>query len=399
MLNSALIRRPGITDGRYDIGRVLDTVLFYQHVHLVLDLQFLDGLADSLGIAQLRRLLALPHVTSDLISPEMCGVHTDRSSGLETLEPVYIYTHGQKVRSRSKRLEALQEILSRRDSLSEVKVADLERMFRRSHSTQYVKLLGDPIEMRGVYDSLLDDPQTVRLAIARIAARHGFDVSEKLADFEFEFIRDGVRYIPSSEGWEKLFGYGRVPPEFGWAGILNHLHEYAVDLRIAATNSSDIILSEDTSEFALKRMDLALRRAVTGSESIMQFQESAFEGRGLGEAVNHGDVSVGKAIDLIERSGDVRAWLGSSSPSSTIVGEYVRAMSERAAMDGVAPSLLRFFGFSGAGAALGAAWSGPLGALAGLGVSAFDQFVVGKLANGWRPSTFVNRVKRVLRSS
>jgi hypothetical protein len=165
MFESPLVRRPGLHEGKYDIGRVLDAALYYSRVHLILDLQFLSGLVCKLGVQGLEDLLSLPHVSADLLAPEMCGINTDSSAGYERHKPVYIRYHGQKPRDDSGGFAAMHEFLQGQPKLQTLRLLEIEQALKRCRVRTYLSLLPDEAATHSLLKSLISDRETTTRAL------------------------------------------------------------------------------------------------------------------------------------------------------------------------------------------------------------------------------------------
>src|SRR4051794_34947428 len=84
MFESILIRRHGVGDKSVDVGTLAETLLFYQHVHIVADSSLLSDLLKTIGVDNVLRLLNSNIITLTYV-PDTLGVLTTTSPvGLQT---------------------------------------------------------------------------------------------------------------------------------------------------------------------------------------------------------------------------------------------------------------------------------------------------------------------------
>ena len=94
MFEVATVRRLGQPGSEIlDVGRLLDSALFYGRVHIFMDLAFLQSLIRSIGYEGATSLLAHPAFSASF-TPETQGVQNN-NAGLKVYSPV-AFTAGEQ---------------------------------------------------------------------------------------------------------------------------------------------------------------------------------------------------------------------------------------------------------------------------------------------------------------
>lgn len=190
----------------------------------------------------------------------------------------------------------------------------------------------------------------------------------------------------------------REGSEVTWANVLASIHEYMIDSILAQRRSSDIIGTDEISDFAVMRNDLALTRADRSRDGIRHFEWLTLEEAGaFADAYNEGSIDFDTALRHIDKSDKFRHWLEGLPPSADIVSEYNAALAREGVFEGTVPSVARFAFFTSAGVAADVALTGGIGTAAGIGLALFDSLLVQKVVRGWRPNVFVRNSKQLLR--
>jgi hypothetical protein len=87
------------------------------------------------------------------------------------------------------------------------------------------------------------------------------------------------------------------------------------------------------------------------------------------------------------------------NPNQDLVKAYFRESTTSTWIDKLPVKAARWSLFTGAGVVLDLAGAGGVGTLAGVAVSAFNDFVLEKLARGWKPNQFIEGpLKKFVRS-
>jgi hypothetical protein len=113
-------------------------------------------------------------------------------------------------------------------------------------------------------------------------------------------------------------------------------------------------------------------------------------GKSIREAINDGSRSFSDLIEVVVKARKFREWLDGEPDDADLLEAYYREVTRDSWIDQLPGKTVKWAIFGAASTALAVAGI-PVGAsaLAGLGLSAFDDFVVDKILKGWRPDQFI----------
>lgn len=393
MLELSMIHRPGILGGRQNLGRILETMLYYDRVHLMMSAQLFTGLWDALGPDDLDALLRHPTITSTL-TPEMLAIHNETGAAMTIHRPVAIKIAGRAGKAIHDKddvgtLVQMLEGLPNRPGGTRAQVNKLVKLTRTS---RYAKILGGAIESRERLVSLARDQDTLKLFVRGWALSNGQSVNElALQHAQISLIELGEEFtIISTVPLDKMVS-GWSPTE-NWGNILGSVQDYAVDLFLSNAYGADIVTAPEISEIASARVDLSLQRARRNQDKISAFEEMVFDGaHGFADAFNDGLITFAEALRVIDQSRRFRTWTRGLAPDADLIAEYHRAVTKETILKSLPASVARFAIFNGAGMLADAVAPGT-----GLIASAIDTFIVERIIGGWKPNIFVRNVQKTL---
>lgn len=396
MLELAMIHRPGILDGRLNLGRILETMLYYDRVHLMMNAQTFTSLWDTLGPDDLGVLLG-HHTITTTLTPQTLGIQSEVGSALTTHRPVAIKLSGREGKIIHDKDDAgtLVQMLERLPNRPGGTWAQVNKLLKLTKASRYAKMLGGEVESRQRLVSLARDQDTLKLFVRGWAIANGQPINEQaLQHAEISLIEFGERFAISSTVSLEQMVAGWNPLET-WATILASIQDYAVDLYLSNAHSADIVTAPEISEVASARVDLSLQRGAQSSTQISAFEEMVFgNAHGFADAINDGLISFSEALKVIDQSRRFRTWAKGLSPDANIISEYHRAITKDTVAQKLPFSIARFAFFNSVGMAADAAAPG-----AGLISSAIDTFIVERIAGGWRPNIFVRNMQKTLKKA
>jgi hypothetical protein len=186
--------------------------------------------------------------------------------------------------------------------------------------------------------------------------------------------------------------YKRLNPDssFERATILVGIFEALADLRFSAGFCSELAVSVATSAIAEIKLAQLLRQRHSSHEQLRLFQEWTLkDGRAIRDAVNNGHRSFDDILRLVESAQKFKDWLAKQPDAVEVRQEYLREISRIDWADKLPAKTLRWLLFSAIGGALGFITTPAAGVFTGTGLNAIDEFIVDKLAKGWKPNQFV----------
>lgn len=391
MFERASIINPKLANTEFDVGRILEAMLYYSHIDFIVDARSFNGLLNTIGFQRMDTLLSHPSLNVK-ITPEMPAVMNNTNGGITAHRPVYLISSGreEKLISAKDTVGSLLFMAQKRHQISKKEVKSIVKKFG---DVRFGKILGENPEKSDVFHSMISDSATMRAFLSAYAIRHGlaFD-TQKMAKLQVEIqkVPDGYVIFNSVSLKEIVPGLEKD----GWDNILPFINDYRMDLYFSQVRSADILTDEVGAMIASDRLDLSINRALRTDAEKTAFEQFAFgQARPFGEAFNNGTITLAEALKVIDETAKFRSWLTGLPPDASIIEEFHKAVNRETILDRLPGRSARFSFFTGAGIAADLMATGGLGTAVGLGLSAFDTFVVDGLAKGWRPNSFVGKIK------
>lgn len=365
-----------------------------------MDFQLFVSLWMSLGPDNLSTLLRHETITSTL-TPEFAAVHNQTTNGVITHKAIIGKLAGSEsagvLKSRDVAGVFMQALGNNGHPVSRSR---MNAVLSLTKATTFKSLLGDLTTNERIFQSLISDSDTLKMFIESWSTTPGLTLNRdalSAADIRLVEMGEGEVVIMSSVPLEFIVRSDAEP--MGWGSLLATVQDYGIDLHLSESLGADIITTEQVGEAAHHRVDLSLQRAFTNQARISAFQQFAFDdAKPFADAVNTGAISFREALRIVDQSRKFRDWVRDLPPSADLIQEYHHAIARETPLGSLPGSVSRFSFFTGAGVLADVATGGSgVGTAVGLGLSAFDSFVVDRLARGWRPNVFVENLERKLR--
>lgn len=397
MLEAAIIHAPTVSDGRLDVGRILEAMLYYDRVHIIINAAFFLDLLKQLSVSDIISLLGHPGVTATF-TPEFTGIRTQTKYGLTTYAPVALRITGRygEIIPDHDDVGSILYVAKNNATLPQLTRADITKIIKITKKSRYSKILGSEFRQRARFSALARDPQTLKLFLKGIIESQDKEIdTRKLAQMTIQTYESaGETLILSNLAPHEVTNNWRG--ELDWNTVLQRVHEYSIEAYLSSNYSADIVTTEEVERVAAQRFDLTIERARRNSNQISAFEEMVFEEtHSFSKAFNDGVITLKESLNLIDQSRRFRTWTRSLPPDANIIAEYNRAITRETVLKHFPLNVLRFVLFNSAGKLA------DLGIMpgAGLGLSAFDTFVLDRLIAGWRPNVFVRTIQRRIESA
>ena len=172
--------------------------------------------------------------------------------------------------------------------------------------------------------------------------------------------------------------------------ILAYVFDVDADLYLASSYSSEIATSAINSEILSLRMERYLQQRLKNSNEIAKFQDFTFvNSKAIRESINGGEHDFRDIKALLDNAKRFRHWLHNQDFNVDLTREYYREVTANSWIDALPSKVTRWAIFTGLGVMLDAAGANGIGTVAGLGLSVADAFILDRLIKGWKPSQFV----------
>lgn len=400
MLELATVHRLTAGSGDYDVRGLLDAGLYYGSIRVILDDFDLLELIDKIGIENLIILASSNTYSVEIVNGfyGTTGMVDDRRRKVFLPQQAHIDATRDPLAARDP-ASVLHRHLNIPGKESRGSVGDVDRLLARAELTNYPKLLGSEYETNDLWISLVQDQDVLREAISLSARALGFEVEQDLLRTA---KLNSFKSKNAATFWSDIDLEEIVPPigerRFLIDNAFGAIAQYRTDLILSERLGGDYISTQSESQFAANRVNAALSRAVEAREQVDCFHRIAFDGGpSVGAAFADGKLSFGEALKIVEEASRFKKWIHGLPAESDLAAEYCRKISEAPLLDRFPGREIRLLTMTGIGAGVGALVAGPAGALAGLGLGVFDEYLVGRLVKGWRPHEFIARLQKKLR--
>lgn len=391
---------PGIVDGELDVGRILESMLYYGRIDALVDGRVFPSLWQRLGPQGTRDLLTHPSLRVQ-ITAETPIIYNSTRNGVRTHAPLFMSAAGRDERRKfdphKDIAQSLHQLINNRNATP---LAAVKKLVSDLPQTSFSKLLARVPTRGDLFESLISDSLSMQVFLKAFARSRGLAVNDDLLNgLRVTSIKTPDGFLIADNIDLNRIVSGSEPLD-GWDQVLPLVHDYAHDLHFSQAYSADVITNEANSYIASQRIDLSIKRAMQVDDAKSSFEEFAFnEARPFREAFNAGELSLSEALGVIDKTAKFREWLNTLPPSADIIKEYHLAVNRETILGKLPGRGTRFAVFTGAGVALDIVATGGLGTAAAVSLSAFDSFVLDGLLKGWRPNHFVSTVKKAISSA
>jgi hypothetical protein len=385
MLDRICIGRQRIltADDPIDLGALAEALLFYGEVRVVADAGILMQLIRELAPGALQALLREGLLKLTYMDGNYAIASQNAGTPFELMQPLSFRSDAV-----SFDVVADREFARRTDSDSK------SRKIRRNISP-FVDLQAWD---QSVVDAAMADLRSsdfVSSAVKSMVSAIAPDVPA-LTDTHFEITDTGdgfavatnIDFQAINRANNHIIVSGEAP--FTPAYMLTYLIECEAQLHRSAEYDAEIATDPLTSEVLSLKCDEVIFKASSSQQNIHQFQDRLLHGKSIRESINDRSRSFSDLIEVIVKARKFREWLDGEPDNADLLDAYYQEVTKDSWIAQLPGKTVKWAIFGAATTALAVAGI-PVeeSALAGLGLSAFDDFVVNKILKGWRPDQFV----------
>lgn len=172
------------------------------------------------------------------------------------------------------------------------------------------------------------------------------------------------------------------------ANFLSAVLDSHADLVLSAHYGGDFVTSAEASSLVQLRNRFALKSTQRSKSEQLNFVELTLPNMPtVAEAIDGGEVSFSKFMEMLSRSRRFKSWLHGLNPDKGLVREYLDASIAPDWIETKTAKVIRY--------TLGIA-AEALDSRLGSAVGLADSFLLDKLATGWRPNHFIDKHLRPL---
>ncbi len=380
-----------------NLGAIAESLLFYQNVHLVLDIGGFRTLAQVENGALLDEIASIPSLTLTFC-PTFLATMTDDKGGVAT----HSYFQGTMVGVKG-RPKTSKPILSdlffdvvQRDWKSKRRLKNIEKkatnadIFSFPNAGTVTGQALDDIRNSDFFKFSATEVLTHFVGSEAVPSEFRFRAIEVTGGF---FIETDLDFAHLSKTYQRRFGLSeneKITPALLACGALEARGLLAASARygaefVAAPRHSEILKRQ------IKGLRFPRERSV---EEISDFQEINLGSQcDIRTYIGNSSGRFREFLPILAKATKFRHWLAGVNPDEGLLRAYQNEILEKSLIERLPAKILRFAMFTG----LGEIVAGQAGAAAGVAAGAIDSFLVDKIFKGWKPNHFVdNQLKKFL---
>lgn len=390
MFDQVLIRNCNVGENLIDAGLIAETLIFYDKVHILFDHGTLVSSLRSIGLDNILYLLNNRIVSASFLLGNF-ATYTEAKNQIPVHRFINFSLHkhadGRKAKKEDGIYTAFDAVYgnSRQTRMSAEKF--MERLsFRQPGSFSSIpdQATSDLNDSQYVTDAI---EMALRRLVPSYSLPHGWYFQIVRTEQGF-FVSTNLDYDQINAEYHKL-----VSPKhstIGSAFLVSHILSARGDMCFAADYMSELVTNPVSSDLIRAKFGAILQRRLRSSEAISAFQDMRLSNtRALREAINSGERSFDEFLKLLDKAHKFKEWLRVQNPDENLLKAYIEESFRETVFDRLPSKAIRFAVFSLAGIGAEAIAPSGIGIAAGLGIGAFDSFLLDKLIGGWRPSHFV----------
>ena len=174
-------------------------------------------------------------------------------------------------------------------------------------------------------------------------------------------------------------------------GLILNIQETRGDMHMAAALGGEIATTPIQARLLKLKFNDIYQKSLKSSDGLFKFNDFILDsGYAIREAINSGERNFKDLLELMVKASKFKDWLKNIEDDKNILKEYHNAVTKETWAEKLPGKTLRWVIFTGLGFAVEMAGGGGVGTVAGLGISAGDNFLLDKFIKGWKPSVFVD---------
>ena len=377
--------------GRYDVGWLAESILFYGKTTLILEPHTLVRLLNTIELADLDYLRAAGHVEC-IFHP---SYFVTRTHGLQLFPTTSLMISPMARRITPGALAHAISALAKKTW--DIQVDELE-VRRFLHKVRIKKISSSHGDGKAIVDATIDDltnPELMSRYVATVAKREPLLASSgapfflcKADDRRELYVDTNIRFDETERRMRSRFGDNLTYTPSDW--IVFWLNRRA-DLFFAAELNSDITsTNEALAAYGEIYSFLNLRLGPEREQMHRFFDEIVGEASALREHINANPRARFKEFrEFADEITKFHHWLQKDLSHGDLVKRYIQESTRLPFLERLPGKMARFAFFAGLGVAADLALPTGAGILAGLGLGAGDAFLLDKHLRGWKPHQFI----------
>jgi len=366
-------------------GQIAEALLFYQNVHLVIDMGSFGQLVRQLGPGTLISLLQRSDCTA-VYCEETLGTQSHPVGPMQAHSFVAFTLTGHEGIGTFKTRQDRVAYMLRNEGVSAIDAKRFAKAFLKYAPAR--KLSGDFYLNGGITTAArrdLDDTEFVREAVNVALDRVGGAASLGEA-LKFDILDSDLGlYVFNNIDFMSINRRrsGTVPAldPITPAHLLSHILDARADLALASFYGGDFVTSEVTSSIVQVRYSELLRRGQLNVDQLQTFHRVTLpDFPALREVIDSGQRTFNEFLLLLDKATRFKEWLKTAAVDEGLIRSYMADVSKEGWIQSVPAKTVRYLFTT----ALDAQYP-----LIGTAAAIADSFIVEKLLGGWRPNHFV----------
>lgn len=219
----------------------------------------------------------------------------------------------------------------------------------------------------------------------KIAHYHPQDQID-LSKFQFDVTpqHDGTLKVQSNLDTSRY-------PFLDTSSILLNIGTAIDDIKIAANYQSELSVPHLNSKIISVKLNSIVEKVIKSQKDIEIFQYTEFQDApSLKQVINGKHRTTKEFLEVLKAGKKFKIWLKDLPEDGKLLKEYHDKLNEKSWMQKVPSKAIRFYLVQTLGMVIKTIVGGPIGLLAGIGLSASNTFLAEKLFKGWKPNQFIN---------
>jgi hypothetical protein len=366
-------------------GQIAEALLFYQNVHLIIDMGSFGQLIRQLGPGTLLSILQRADSTA-VYCEETLGTQSQAVGPMQVHGYVAFTLTGHEGLGSFRNREDRVAYMLRNEGIPSSAAKRFARAFLKYAPVR--KLSGDFYLKGGITTAArrdLDDANFVRSAVnAALARTEGAEALGSALRFDVVDSDLGM-YVFNNVDFASINARraGLRPPQEAItpAHLLSHILEARADLALASFYGGDFVSSEVTSSIVELRYSEILRRGRLNEGQRASFHQVTLpDYPSLRETIDSGQRTFKEFLLLLDKATRFKEWLKTAAVDEGLLLSYMEAVKKEGWIQSVPAKTVRY---------LFTAAIEQQNPILGTAAALADSFIIEKLLGGWRPNHFV----------
>jgi len=369
---------PPLKDGRkrYDIGQLAESLIFYDEVVILMQPNSVKGFFRECDPETLFALHSDGYVRIAYLNHLYGTIRRNKDTLLAQFDNGLISSDKLNLDKASR--EALVEVSGKRGKG--------RRM--ASHFTDIADVVSYPENATEEIRKELKSGRYIEEYISEILDSAGVELEGGDPVFRFDKKLDRGYTVTTNIDFDEMQERGiseLSKPE----SVLTKYGTAAANLALWSDLDAEAAVHPEESRVLSSRVSAMLQQRFDADHQISTFQDFTLnDSRAIRKAINSGEKDLGNLLPVLKKSRKFKDWV-QDADDEELVKEYFREVTSDTWIDRLPAKSSRWLLFTGAGVLADAVGTGGLGTATGVTLSAFDNLLLDRILEGWKPNQFV----------